>query len=78
MLSRVLLQVPCRGRNEVPDPESVNTFVFEVLLCFVTLKKCLVSFCLVCGTLCSHLCVEAVIPYLTFLPFGSFQLRVIL
>lgn len=28
------LQVACRGRNEVPDPESVNTFVFEVgMLC---------------------------------------------
>jgi mRNA-capping enzyme len=32
------VKVPCRGRNEVPDPESVNTFVFEVMRFFSKLK----------------------------------------
>lgn len=25
-----LEQVPCRGRDEVPEPEAVNQFVYEV------------------------------------------------
>lgn len=31
------VKVACRGRNEVPDPESVNTFVFEVMRFFSNL-----------------------------------------
>lgn len=31
------MKVACRGRNEVPDPESVNTFVFEVMRFFSNL-----------------------------------------
>lgn len=38
----MLLQVACRGRNEVPDPESVNTFVFEVMKTFYAALECLV------------------------------------
>lgn len=40
----LLLQVACRGRNEVPDPESVNTFVFEVMKAFYAGLECFVRF----------------------------------
>jgi hypothetical protein len=38
----VPLQVVCRGSNEVPDPESVNTFVFEVMKAFYAAYELLI------------------------------------